>query len=76
MKVKPVKLRKVTQGQYLTEDSHYLIIKDDKGWSWQVSDGVQWIIKDKRKYKTRAWVVRCVQAEQNQNNQEQELWEG
>jgi len=73
---KPMKLRKVTKGQYLTEDSHYLILKDDKGWGWQVSENAQWVTKDKRRYKTKAWVERCVEAEQSHNNQEQELWEG
>lgn len=78
MKVKPnnpLRLRKATQGQYLTEDNRYLLAKDDKGWFWQVTDGTQWVTKDKRRYKTRAWVARCVEADQYQANDELQLWE-
>jgi hypothetical protein len=79
MKVKPnnkLKLRKVQAGQYLTDDNRYLIIKSDEGWSWQVTDGAQWVTKDKRKYKTKSWVERCVEAERYQEHDELQLWEG
>lgn len=72
---KPLKLRKVTAGQYLTLDDQFLIVKDDKGWSWQVTDGVQWVVKDKRRYKTRAWVERCVEAELCLTDEELQLWD-
>ena len=78
MKVQPnnrLKLRRVTKGQYLTEDSLYLIAKGDKGWFWLVSDGTQWVTKDKRRYKTRMWVERCVEADQYQINDELQLWD-
>lgn len=71
-----MKLRRVTKGQYLTEDSQYLIIKSDKGWSWQVSENAQWVVKDRRHYRTRAWVLGCVEAVQETDNEELELWEG
>ena len=45
----PLKLRKVSAGQYLTEDNNYLIVKADDGWYWQVSDCVQWTTKDNRR---------------------------
>jgi hypothetical protein len=69
-------LHKVTAGQYLTDDNRYLIIKFDEGWSWQVTDGTQWVTKDKRRYKTKAWVERCVEADRYQLDNELQLWEG
>ena len=50
MKIKPdnpLRLHKVTAGQYLTEDNQYLIVKADNGWYWQVTEGSQWVTKDK-----------------------------
>ena len=78
MKIKPdnpLRLHKVTAGQYLTEDNQYLIVKADDGWYWQVTEGSQWVTKDKRRYKTRAWVERCVEADRYQANDELQLWE-
>lgn len=73
----PIKLRKVIGGsqQYLTEDSLYIVFKESKGWGWQVSDGSQWVTKDKRRYKTRNWCLKCVEADMQQTNNELELWE-
>ena len=79
MKVKPnnpLELRKVSASQYLTTDNLYLIAKDEKGWFWQVTDGVQWTTNDKRRYRTREWVARCVEADRYQLNDELQLWEG
>lgn len=77
MKVKPInklKLRKVTTGQYLTDDNLYLIAKDNKGWFWQVSEDAQWVSKDRRRYKTKRWVEKCVEEEKYQNDNEIKLW--
>jgi len=79
MKVKPknkLKLLKVSVGQYLTEDIRFLIVKDDKGWHWLISEGNKWVEKDRRRYKTKAWAERCVEAESYQQNDELQLWEG
>lgn len=71
-----VPLKKVDSGEYITPDRKYLVFKGLKGWSWQVSDGVKWVAKDTRVYRTRDRCLMNIEKDREIEQDETELWEG